>query len=50
MRVYYVAGVVGDVKSVHIVDFKLAADHPFLFFIVDEINLLPLFSGWVVAP
>ena len=29
---------------------KIAADHPFMFFIVDDINTLPLFSGWVVAP
>jgi Serpin (serine protease inhibitor). len=28
--------------------FNIMADHPFVFFIADDINSLPLFSGWVV--
>ena len=32
------------------VPMNIIADHPFVFFISDDINSVPLFSGWVVSP
>ena len=45
-----VAGATINFTSVPVIDFTVEADHPFFFFIVDDVNSLPLFSGWVVAP
>ena len=45
-----ITGVTTTFDSVPVVDFTIEAEHPFVFFIVDDVNSLALFSGWVVAP